>query len=238
MPESPFPDPSDVGGLISWLKADAITGLSDGDPVSTWQASVGGDGTQATSGNRPIYRASSVGGKPTVDFVSDDNINVPVGVALTTYTVFTVVRPDVVTSSHTIFSLDAGGYNNDLLYGIDPEEASTVDNRFAVDIQRASDSSRAIATDPSNAVAGTPYLIGFRYDGTNLVLYKNGVAVATIPKAPLPIKSGTWLMGINPNSGSGRGWDGLISETAIYNTAISDEDASAVMAGLMSKYGI
>jgi len=53
-----------------WLKADAIVGLADADPVATWPDSsgYGNDLAQATSGNRPLYKTGILNGKPAVLF--------------------------------------------------------------------------------------------------------------------------------------------------------------------------
>lgn len=72
--------PSDIAGLQLWLKADAIGGLSDTDPVATWNDSsgVGNNATQGTAGLRPTYRTNQINGLPVVRFDgSDDRLVVP-----------------------------------------------------------------------------------------------------------------------------------------------------------------
>ena len=53
-----------------WLRADAITGLNDTDPVATWPDSSGNsnDATQGTAADRPLYRTNIVNGLPIVRF--------------------------------------------------------------------------------------------------------------------------------------------------------------------------
>lgn len=67
--------PSDIAGLQLWLKADAITGLNDGDAVTTWSDSSGqgNDVTQATAGNKPTYQTNELNGKPIVRFDGTDD---------------------------------------------------------------------------------------------------------------------------------------------------------------------
>ena len=67
--------PADLPGLQVWLEADAITGLSDTDPVATWaDLSVNGhDFVQATSGRRPLYRTGIINGLPVVRFDGTDD---------------------------------------------------------------------------------------------------------------------------------------------------------------------
>src|SRR5687768_11145672 len=71
-----MPVPSDIAGLKLWLKADAITGLADGDPVTTWADSSGegNDFTQGTAGNKPIYKTSILFGLPVVRFDGTDDV--------------------------------------------------------------------------------------------------------------------------------------------------------------------
>lgn len=59
-------------GLFLWLKADEITGLNDTNPITTWadSSTEGNDATQATAGNRPIYRTSIINSLPAVRFTN------------------------------------------------------------------------------------------------------------------------------------------------------------------------
>ena len=56
--------------LALWLKADAISGLSDGAAVSAWTDSSGNNRTmvQHDTNSRPTYRANALKGKPAVRF--------------------------------------------------------------------------------------------------------------------------------------------------------------------------
>lgn len=73
------PDDSSISAnLQAWLKADAITGLSDGDPVGTWSDSSGNgnDATQSTSSFKPTYKTGIYSGStlPTVRFDGTDDL--------------------------------------------------------------------------------------------------------------------------------------------------------------------
>ena len=63
-------DPATVSGLKARYDALAITGLSDGAQVATWSDTSGNGkhATQATSGNRPIYKTGIYNGHPVVRF--------------------------------------------------------------------------------------------------------------------------------------------------------------------------
>src|SRR3990167_3932393 len=84
--------PDSISGLQLWLKADAITGLNDGDSVTTWTDSSGNsnDATQSTAANKPIYKTSIINSKPVLRFDgSNDQMNVPAlsGTAMSIITV-------------------------------------------------------------------------------------------------------------------------------------------------------
>ena len=53
---------------ILWLKADAIQGLADNDPVVTWTDSSGNGNSPTTTLGAPIYKTGIAGGKPVVRF--------------------------------------------------------------------------------------------------------------------------------------------------------------------------
>lgn len=62
--------PTDIAGIQLWHKADAITGLADGDPITSWPDSSGrGRTSQAGSGTtRPLYKTAILGGLPVARF--------------------------------------------------------------------------------------------------------------------------------------------------------------------------
>ena len=54
-----------TSGLVLHLDADAITGLSDGDTVSTW-TDISGSGNSGSAIGAPSYHTGVVNGKPVV----------------------------------------------------------------------------------------------------------------------------------------------------------------------------
>ena len=62
-----------AGNLAGWYKADAITGLSDGDAVDSWVDSSGNGNTltQSTSGAKPSYETNELNSLPVVRFDKD-----------------------------------------------------------------------------------------------------------------------------------------------------------------------
>lgn len=93
-----------------WLKADAITGLSDGAAVNTWTDS-SGNGHDAAKGTypAPIYKANGLNGLPTVVFGSPVNQGLLVHELATLlsgdndYTMFVLCHPTDMHDYPTIF---------------------------------------------------------------------------------------------------------------------------------------
>ncbi len=70
-----------MANLQLWLKADAITGLNDGDRVTTWIDSSGNsrDATQSVAADKPTYKTNILNGKPVVRFAASNTefMNLP-----------------------------------------------------------------------------------------------------------------------------------------------------------------
>lgn len=81
-------DPATDSSVVEWLKADAITGASDGAQFGTWQHSKGQDATQATTALKPVYLAAFQNGLPVVAFT-----NRVTGSAMATATFGTLTQP-------------------------------------------------------------------------------------------------------------------------------------------------
>ncbi len=100
-----------------WLKADAITGLSGGDPVTAWpDSSTTHTNDGATVAGAPTWETGVINGKPVVRYhSSSDRIQVPDdnSLDLTDYTIFTVQEYDTLTGDFILMSKpgDTTGWN-------------------------------------------------------------------------------------------------------------------------------
>lgn len=85
--------PSDISGLNLWLAADAITGLSDGDTISTWedQSASNWDATASGSG-QPTYETNEKNGLPVVRFDGTDDFLSLTTSAQSTFTIFILFK--------------------------------------------------------------------------------------------------------------------------------------------------
>ena len=120
--------PDQVSGLVLWLDADAITGLSDGNAVATWedQSAEGNDLAQATADYRPTYQTGELNGKPVVRFDgSNDFLEVnsfASGTISQPNTVFMVVRDNVASGNTYIFDGVASDARHAAYFRTSPRE--------------------------------------------------------------------------------------------------------------------
>lgn len=89
--------PSSLSGLVQWLKADAITGLADNDPISTWEDSSSNNKDATRSGtSRPTYQTNEQNGMPIVRFDGvNDYFDVGSFASLTAGEIFVVIKLSV-----------------------------------------------------------------------------------------------------------------------------------------------
>lgn len=100
-------------GLLIHLKADAIVGLNDGDPVATWEdsSSNNNDATQGSAGNRPTYQTNEINGLPVVRFDgSNDFLNLVDLSALTSAEIFFVLKVTNTSGGHLLGTAGSNHY--------------------------------------------------------------------------------------------------------------------------------
>jgi hypothetical protein len=84
--------PTDLSGLVLWLKADAL-GLSDNDPISTWADSSGnGNDAIGVGGARPIFKTAILNGLPVVRFDGIDDFLKVTALAYGEFTILYVYK--------------------------------------------------------------------------------------------------------------------------------------------------
>ena len=166
--------PTEIDGCELWLKAEAIAGLGDGDPVAAWPDGSGKahDATQGTEGDRPTYRAVAIGGKPAVGFDGVDD-----------YMALAVAGPS---NDHTFFFVydqtPQGGHSNYLF------EAQA--GRLTLDSASASAPYGVRWNDGAwervaDAVPGKQ-LLTWVFSGTTGEVFRNGASLGTATYSPKP----------------------------------------------------
>ena len=229
-----------ASGYVAWFKADAITGLSDGDSVGAWDDSGPNnkDATQATDSLKPVYKANLVGGLPAVRFDGiNDRLVSPTGAGMwgmtNHFTAIAVVRLD---SAPGPGIHDVVGSNN-LFNGID-----LIARRDTANGNWAAYNAYPDGTHNSDLVLSedTWYVITWRLRANapkHLQIrvdkeYRlNDTGYTGIGTAPSTLALGARQNGANALKGD-------IAEVIFYDTSVSDSVMEVTEDYLLSKYGL
>ena len=228
---------------ILWLKADAITGLSNGQRVQTWpdESGNGNDVSQSSSSRRPYYYTNILNGFPVVDFSSVNlhYLNGSLGGNLSSpFTILAVTQ-----------------FNNDYFYSyaINIGNGNELSNVSISRDYRSSHTSYYCWTggsgyssefydSPANSLpTGSTNIINAVHTSTGShQLFLNGITQAISPPSigslncPATINVGRKLEGsIGSNF-----MEGYISEIIIYNRQLNIAERFIVENYLAAKYGL
>ncbi len=232
-----------ITGYRLWLKADAITGLSDGDPVATWPDSSGNAfDAVSNSGYQPIFKTNRLNGMPSVLFNGFNHQMLVSGIIFQTgyqHTIFTVLpnaQGRTYTNSGILWDTDGGTWGRRTLQNNTGWPGFPGYHTF---LTRNSDFFDGTFTQGENV------LIAARFDAANSFMRFNG---DTGRQANLTCDTNTDASGttfklgtqfnIPEGSTDNKFYSGDMAEILIYNSALSDADVASVEAYLKAKYGI
>lgn len=222
-----MPTPDQLSGLRLWLKADAITGLNDGDPVTTWSDSSGqaNNATQATAAKKPTYKTGILSGKPVVRFDGvDDELTLG---DLSAYfpsaaTLFVVV----ILSSDAAYSI-YGTAANDGFWRWDG------DGKGYMGAFRATRIAGYPATMPQT---GTRFF-ELRSSASGYRLYQDGLALGDEQAAGYA-GGANHRIGNNADAAADRFLAGDVAEIIVYDSAFSDANRGIIRDYVNSKYAL
>jgi len=220
--------------LQLWLKADAIAGLNNNDPVSTWvDSSVNGRNATQSGAARPTYITGALNSKPVVRFdgfvdymaVADNNVW-----AFSDFNMFVVVKMTATSSEwwkrSWLAQDDGSGPMPKWIWSYDPTAGSQIWHYYnGVTLWGA-------AWTPSTSQY---YVLELRKSGSNYSFYEDGNANGTASSAtPIPNASSPLTVG-KAEQGT---FQGDIAEVVIYNAALSNADRNQTGWYLGDKYGL
>ena len=228
--------PDDISGLEVWYDADAITGLSDTDPVTSWSdgSANGRTLTQGTANRQPAYVASAKNGKPGVDFDGSDYLATAAFALPITdaYTAFVVGYIDSAASP-----LGNTPYNwlsvntNRLLTHMAYNNGSTY-----IDCGDAASGGRYSFTTPASVV-GNWNITRITRDGANSAYVENGTTLGSTTGLTDALDTGSASLYVGSTGSSGF-FDGRICELILYNRALTASEIDDVETYLAAKYAI
>lgn len=224
-------DPDDAtisGNLVMWLDANQLTGLSDGDAVSTWTDESGNGNSPTGSGStRPLYKTNIKNGKPALLFDGTDD--------------YLFKSTNVIPSAGnwTIFIVSQSSGNWRPLSSNDgTSETSASDNSWRT-VSHSSNFNNGAGWVGDVAIGGSDtswHLTTFdRVSASTLRSWLDGVAGAS--------HTYTWAhddvsVGRFHDGGSFKYHGGYIAEIIAYNAKLTDDQRNGVNAYLANKYGI
>lgn len=231
--------PGDIPGWILGLHADEITGLSDGDPVATWEdvSGEGSDLSQGVAAKKPVYKEAIQNGLPVVRFDGvDDYLYLDIADVETDFTLFITAIAGALDQAEYpgLFASADGAVNNTFQVDIGGAALGCA-NKYRVAGQDNGGVGRAICID-TYAVAAQ--LIGLKM-------------VTSAPRAQT-----TWLNGtekgtdtldwrgrfevykVASNRGTSLFFKGDICQIDLYDEALSDANRQLYETGINKKWAI
>ena len=233
--------PDSLSDLGRWYKADAITGLNDGDYVTTWSDSSGNsaDVTQSTEANKPTYQTNEVNGQPIVRFDGGDALiasDVYQWDYSTGFSIFIVSKGND-SPSGTEYIFDNGvGDNNGIAF---PRIES--DDDITIGIGGVG----AVTCANNHHSYSAFQILTCIYDGSDWSIRQNG-ATATItaggdsdPSGSISGGGTTNFLAVGARGTDGTiNYDGDVAEVIVYGVNLSSTDRDSVESYLSTKYDV
>jgi large repetitive protein len=222
-----------VAGCVLWLDASQITGLANSAAVATFAdlSGNGNDYTQATSGNRPVYRVASAPALASVEFLGSSSQFMAAAtriLPLTNCTLFLVVKPGSGNTGRLVgWANNGSGSNGVALIG-------SASDFWVIRNGGVSGDITGLGT-----AQGIRYLYSLRIGvgGTaNSIARVNGVQKGTNTQTAWTSSGETAHLGCEGNVAEP--WTGNVYEVIIYNTKLSDTDNALIEGYLNGKHTI
>jgi hypothetical protein len=194
-------DPLSLAPAV-WLDASTLA-LNDDDAVASWtdQSGNDADASQATAGNRPVYKTGQTpAAGPVVRFTAASSQYLSLDYDGEPTTFFLVCRKSgsVIDAHETWLSADTTDAVDLAAYYIKPKGAGTVGGGNIMELVRATDDNSGATANPAIGVWHDRWIVmAGTFDSTGATLYLNGQRVAFGANAGTrrPIQAATTLVG-------------------------------------------
>jgi hypothetical protein len=232
--------PDSLSDLVAWYKADAITGLSDDDPVSTWtDSSASGWNASESTTHRPTYKTNILNSKPIVRFSGTNNLSlgsVDMARNVAGVTVYSVVSKDNTSGSKWVLFCSGTGAST-------ARVALQSGSSTWTGVRRLSSDTARLATAATNIPATTWTVFGAVVDFANgdIEQYINGTLDGTNTTFSTGNSENTAAANVRIGSDAQAytaPWDGDIAEVLVVHTAVSATDREKIEGYLAHKWGL
>jgi hypothetical protein len=220
-----------VTGYNLWLDASYSPSLTlSGSLVSGWadRSINANNATQATSGDQPTYVASSQNGLGDIDFTGAQTLNLPLGIAGSTASIFAVVRLTIPWQGVAVKIGDQGsGYG----VGI----GNTTFDSQGLNAVASYDGYGWLAGSTSLSTSNA-MILSLIVGGSSGTLYLDAVSQQTISGSPFAPANYASIGGYGGGQRTGRDWYGTIYEVLVYPSALSSGQQAEIQSYLSSKW--
>lgn len=203
--------PDSIANLSLWLKADALTGLTDGATVNTWTDSSVNARHATRLAGAPVFKTNVLNGKPVVRFPADGESGFSFPQLSDIRTVFWVVKETATSSAHFLLGDDNNYHFHRGTSG--PIWSST--------------------NTSANIRSGTTRMMGNLVNGTSTPLGSGYRLISVVTAGSVEASRLS-----KDRSIAARSWDGDVAEVIIYNRALSEVEESKVGTYLAQKYAL
>ncbi|MDB9513854.1 DUF4347 domain-containing protein [Kamptonema animale CS-326] len=228
-----------TNNLKLWLKADALTGFTNGNSVGTWNDS-SGNGivlSQGTAAAQPTYKTAGFNSLPTLSFNGSQYLDTAFNASLNPnqYTVITVnqVTGGAGTVRSTITSRETSPLRGYMLYALD--------SQWLLQVGRDPNNNNiwAVAGNSTSITLNSGYITSGSYDGSQNTISVNGTTKSLpftnfYPNTSKPLRVG----GGKTEGGVDFLFVGDISEVILYDKALNNAEHTLVDNYLGAKYNI
>jgi len=234
---TPIPD---APVLTTWFKTDAISGLTNGAPVSLWPDVTGNgyDATQSISSQMPKLVTGAINGRPVVRFNSTNQTYLAFARPVKgDFTILCVYKSSQGIGTGTQFYQGAGLVNGEVAgtaadFGISLNASGKL-------LAGTGQPDVTVASSGSSFNDGQPHILTFKRTRITgeLALFVDGLPQGTntgdtqLLTAPAQLVLGAQQTLVNYLNGD-------IAEVKIYSAALSDDDRVAEENALACKYGL
>jgi hypothetical protein len=240
--------PSDLASLRAWYKADAISGLSNNDPVSTWSdSSTSGWNATASSGDRPTYITAAQNSLPIVRFSGSNHLSLGSQALFQNLgggTIYAVTKVSTTPSNPNFVFSAQNTTNNVVRASIDTGGTLSGGTRRWRSVIRRLDSDSATVVS-STAVVTTSWVLHgsvIDWSGGAATQYIDAVADGTgSPSSGSTSNTATssvatCIGAVDTNNANG--FNGDIAEIVVVHEALSTGDRQKLEGYLAHKWGL
>ena len=213
-----------IGDEVFWLCPsinDSANDISGNDNHGTY---AGGMGTisDTTSGGSRCYDFDG----------SNDHISIPAMGSFENWSVSVWSYFDALGSRRMILTNDKGGWNDDVLIGISPENLSnhTPNNTVTAIHQDNNAQTRTFGNASSPSSTGTWYHLVWTADGNNLNCYVDGALDSSTPRAgaDLTFANQNVYLGNDPENSGVRKLDGRLDDIRFFGRALTASEVTSL----------